>query len=167
MRRLSVIWTFDQKTESRLTALSVALCTQPIHPHITLGNYLWEEEALARYLQEMAPRFSAFMVRLKEITLLAPEILVCMPEAEELWRYHRHFHARHDEYADVFTSLKEGNYRPHITLAFDEEGIGQDRLNQARDAFAPGDARVTALMLSREEEDGGFTILREHTLKQQ
>ena len=166
MRRLSVIWTFDHKAESRLSALSGALDTPPIHPHITLGNYLWEEKALARYLQEMAPRFSAFTVRLREITLLAPEILVCMPEAEELWRYHRLFHARHDEYADVFTSLKEGNYRPHITLASDQTGIGQDRLNQARDAFAPEDARVTALMLSREEEDGGFTILAEHPLGQ-
>ncbi|MDD3572900.1 MAG: 2'-5' RNA ligase family protein [Eubacteriales bacterium] len=165
MRRLSVIWTFDRKAESRLAALPGALAAPPIHPHITLGNYLWEEEPLARYLKELAPRFSAFTVRLAEITLLAPEILVCLPEAPELERYHRLFHEQHDAYADVFTSLKEGNYRPHITLAYDQDGISQDRLDQARGAFLPGEARVGTLMLSREEEDGGFTILAEHTLE--
>lgn len=167
MRRLSVIWTFDHKAESRLSALLGALDTPPIHPHITLGNYLWEEEPLARYLKEMAPRFSAFPVRLAGIALLSPDILVCLPEAEELGRYHRLFHARHDEYADAFTSLKEGNYRPHITLAVDPDGIGEDMAVRARDAFLPGEARVVALMLSREEEGGGFTILKEHALKKE
>ena len=79
MRRLSVIWTFDRKAESRLAALPGALAAPPIHPHITLGNYLWEEEPLARYLKELAPRFSAFTVRLAEITLLAPETTLIEP----------------------------------------------------------------------------------------
>jgi len=166
MRDLSVIWTFDEETEGWLKALSGALTSPPVYPHITLGHYLWQEAPLIDYFAEMAPRFRPFWVQLGEIILLNPQVLACLPKAPELIRFHRLFHARHDEHADAFTSLSGGCYQPHITLASHEEGIDQALLQAAQARFSPRAGEVRGLKLSRQEADGSFTILKEHSLIQ-
>ncbi len=171
---LCAIWELDALSVRRLEDLSLAaggrgfLCDR-FHPHITLGTYEDMDEALLTpYISEFARSIAPFQVRFTQVGLLKPCCSVCFPEfSGELKTYYRAFHRHFDHFADKWTRLAGGLYRPHVSLYGEETPLPALALERLQAAFVPFDGLVTGLALSWVKEADEYEILAEYPLNDQ
>lgn len=108
-----------------------------------------------------------FSVRFRSVGFLSPDCFACFPEfSGELKFNYRKYHRLHDEKADQWTSLRGGQYRPHVSLYGAESPIEDEAAEAVRRRFQPFSGEIVSLALSWVREDG-FEILSRYPLRKE
>lgn len=169
---ISVLWVPDEKTGERLTRMHRAYAraagtNEGCFPHVSLGVYYGiDAETLRRHTRAFAREVHPFWIRYEKLALLSDAVIALMARADgALMALHQKYHGALDGYADEWTSLSGGNYKPHTTMLHMKDG-GAGAFFDAVDAgFEPFDARIVGLALSRAYPENRYELLDMYALK--
>lgn len=121
------IWVLDDETNRKLDEIKKALETfnieyKSIYGHITFASFIdIEVEEIVKYTKRFSEKIESFDINCSALGFLSSNCIACIPSTTgKLQEYYNEYHREFDSYCNVWTSMADGLWLPHISLYFSD-----------------------------------------------
>ena len=126
------IWILDEETNRKLNEIRKVLEIfnikySPIYGHITFASFInIDGDKILKYTKEFSKEIKSFDINCSALGFLSSNCIACIPSTTgKLQEYYANYHREFDSYCNIWTSMADGLWLPHISLySSDTEDLG-------------------------------------------
>lgn len=169
-KEVCAIWILDKATNEGLEDIRKALDEfnieyDPIYGHITLASFVdIDVDEIIQYTKKFIEGKKSFDINCSVLGFLTTNCIACIPSTSgKLLEYYGEYHQEFDSYCNTWTSAKNGQWLPHMSLYYSETRDLSAVIGEMSKRFVQFKGRVVRIELSVVNEDG-FDIVYSHDL---